>query len=240
MKHLLRLGTLACAAILTGCTGALVGEPTKATDSHVLPDEADLSDVLGSPMKVSDAPQVGGLDVLPDNIGDASPLDCVGVKRPRMRQTYQDAPVRSARTILWQTNPDVTTYPRPNFAVTVGVVELESTRDARAWYSKFSAQWQLCQGKTVITHNVVSQGTTYSDKITRVSDSGGIVTAVDMQMAMTGDARPSPMERALTAESRYLVDVQVADIGWRTNDSINANNAIAVAQLIADTINSTP
>jgi hypothetical protein len=204
----------------------------------VLPDEADLSAVLGSPMKVSDAPQVGGLDVLPDNIGDASPVECVGVKRPRMQQTYRDAPVRSARTILWQTSPDVTTYPRPNFVVTVGVVELDSADSARNWYTKYSAQWRRCQGETVITHDVVSQGNTYSDEITRVSDSAGILTAVDMQTAMTGHGRPSPMERALTAASRYLVDVQVADTGWRTNDSINADNASAVAQLIADTINS--
>ncbi|EIV24931.1 Hypothetical conserved lipoprotein LppR [Mycobacteroides abscessus subsp. abscessus] len=238
---------LLTAVALAGCSGTVEGRAVKPSASalgirsitQVLPDISELAKVLGSPMKVGYPDgQPGGADILAGGFKGAEPAECVPVKLSGAQATYQGAHVKSAVVIEWETSTELKAFPRPFFSVQVAVVELGAHGDARDVYARAAALWQRCQGKTIVTHDVAGTGETFADNITQVSDAEGMLTAVDVQSAVSTSTSPNRYQRAFTAVSEYLVDVRVVNTAWRTGDSMNPDNAVAVAQLIASRISS--
>ncbi|OHU44763.1 hypothetical protein BKG78_05315 [Mycobacteroides chelonae] len=179
----------------------------------------------------------GSLNTLPSGIGDASPAECVGVRAAAMRQSYEDAPVHAASESTWKTSTDYTPFPSPDFRVTLGVIELDTPNSAHRQYSSLVSRWSQCRGRIIVQHNMGGSGGTFTNEITRVIDAEGMLTSVVMESAW-GD-RAAPNQRALTAASRYLIDVSVTDTAWHTDGSVEPVNAVAVARLVSDKINST-
>ncbi|WP_165803785.1 sensor domain-containing protein [Mycobacteroides abscessus] len=231
--------------VVAGCSAAVDGDPAAGRVAgsglppiaQVLPGDSAMSGVLGSPMRTEFPRLPGGLDALPGGVGDASPVECVGVRAAALRQSYEDAPVRAASESTWKTATDSTLFPTPDFRITLGVIELDTPESARRQYSSLVSRWSWCQGRTVVEHNVGGSGGTFTSEVTRVADAEGMLTAVVLESAW-GD-RPLPNQRALTAASRYLIDVSVTDTSWHTGGSVEPINAVAVARLVADKINST-
>lgn len=233
-------------AVLTGCS-TVEGQAVKPSASavaasartlaQVLPDEAAMSEALGSPMKNPYPRPPGGLSALPDGTGGATPTECVILRTAAMRQGFEDAPVRTASESTWKTSTDATLFPVPDFDVTLGVVELDTPEHAQSHYTALVTRWAGCQGRTVVQHNFGGSGKDLTSQITRVSDTSGMLTAVVMESAF-GD-RPSPTARALTSAGRYVIDVEVGDTSWHTGDPIGTDNAVAVARMVAERINST-
>lgn len=154
-----------------------------------------------------------------------------------MRQGFEGAPVRTASESTWKTSTDSTLFPVPDFDVTLGVVELDTPEHAQSHYAALVTRWTGCQARTVVQHNFGGSGKDLTSQITRVSDTNGMVTAVVMESAF-GD-RPSPSQRALTSAGRYAIDVEVSNTSWHTGDPIGTDNAVAVARMVAERINST-
>lgn len=232
---------------LAGCSGTVEGQAVKPSASavaasartfaRVLPDEPAMSETLGSPMKNPYPHPPGGLSALPDGTGGAIPVECVIVSRAAMRQGYEGAHVRTASESTWQTSTDSTMFPKPDYKVTLGVVELDTPEHAQNHYAALVTRWTGCQGRTVVQHNFGGSGSELTSQITQVSDTTGMLTAVVMESAF-GD-RPSPTARALTSTGRYVIDVEVGDTSWHTGDSIGTDKAVAVARMVAERINST-
>ncbi|UEA50380.1 sensor domain-containing protein [Mycobacteroides abscessus] len=223
---------------LTGCTAAVEGEPVGTVGGgarsvvRMLPDRGELSAVIGARMQFGNDGAAGGTD-LRDLDSDDSAGGCLGVKRSGARRAYPASHIRDAVANAWETvNTD------PHFNVHVAVVELDSVDDAQAAYSRITAQWQQCRGKTVYAMNPAGTERLFAYQFTRVDGSEGMLTANVMQSTVNLSSQSTPSQRALTAVSQYLVDADVYSMSWRTGDPIVTDNAEAVAHLIASKIDS--
>jgi hypothetical protein len=203
------LSSALVASLLAGCTSTLPGQPYRPANvvERALPTAAEIGKALRFRVETSTDPQLGGLDVLRDDKDALSPRDCAGITHAGYRQSYQDAPVRDTGRRLW-----VSTHASDeHVSAAVSVVELDSVNSARSWYTKSVAQWHKCRGVTVTER--ASSKLSFIQKISQVTDSDGTLTA---QIAVTtSDTMISPGVnwRALTATSRYLIDVEVFRIG---------------------------
>ncbi|RIT31393.1 sensor domain-containing protein [Mycobacteroides abscessus] len=226
--------------VVAGCSTTVQGNPIGqlARDESVrsvvraLPDLAELSSVMGVAMRTGEGGVVGGSD-LRDLDDDDSAGECLGVKRTGARRAYLAADIRDAVENHWET-----VNARPHFDVNVAVVELDSVDDAQASYARIGAQWRQCRGKTVYSMNPTGTERLWAYEFTRVDESNGMLTAVDMESMANGTTQSTPAQRALTVVSDYLIDVDVYSMSWRTGDPIVTDNAVAVAHLIASKINS--
>lgn len=236
-----------CAVVLlAGCSAAVSGravtisplpEPPHRPVAELLPNDAELSAALGSPMRNRYGGRSGGVEILPNGKADAGPLECLKVQAPAMRYTYEDAPVRAAIRLTWATNTDTNYFPTPNFRTTTGIIELDTRASARTWYSQFSTQWRQCQGRTVTVH--ATSKYIIAHEIISVSDTGNRVTSV-LLLSGPSSPRPAVVQRVLAQEDRYLIDTEVIDIA---NDprraAPNTQVTEAIADLIAHKLNNT-
>ncbi|WP_234791630.1 sensor domain-containing protein [Mycolicibacterium mucogenicum] len=208
------------------------------TARQALPDAGEVSTAVGSPLQTRAESSVGGVDLLPDGMKDASPIECLGVRAPRMRQTYIGAPVTAVVEGQWATSAAPQQIPDPDVQVVAAVLELDSPDSARSWYSKFVSQWLLCNGTTVRTASASTNAhDTDTAKITQVADSMGVLdAAVLVSGGGPNIGNPLVNQRALTAVSHFLVDVEVTQIGGRAMDLAANSLAIAVVRLIANKI----
>ncbi len=207
-----------------------------------LPDPAELSVMVGATMQTEFDGPVGGIDVLPNGMGDASPIECLGVYSPRMRRTFQDAPVTAAVEGQWEATSESGEPGDADVRITAGLIELDSAGSAHSWYSKFAAQWQSCQGQTVTMASAIAGSHEQNAaEITDVADTDGLLhAAVLVSARYTADARmPLVKQRALTAAARFIVDVQVVRISTDSANHVADDEAVAVAHLIANRIVST-
>ncbi len=192
------------AMVAPGCSTTVGGSASgtrfsaSARDSlqtmrQVLPDDSEVSTAVGSPVQARSESPVGGVDVLPDGMKDATPIDCLGVRAPRMRRTYQGAPVAAVVEGQWASAAAPQQIPDPDVQVVAAVVELDSPDSARAWYSKFVSQWQLCDGRTVLTASPsTSSHETDAAEITRVAELGGVVHAAVL-LSVAGQDGGNPL-----------------------------------------------
>lgn len=92
-------------AALAGCSETVEGQAVKPSASavaasartfaQVLPDEPAMSEALGPPIQNPYPRPSGGLSVLPDGTGGATPTDCVILRTAAMRQGFEGAPAKS-------------------------------------------------------------------------------------------------------------------------------------------------
>lgn len=228
-RALLSAGVVVTMGLLTGCTTTVAGQPARPVNvvERALPTAAEIGHILGFPVEGDTAPQLGGLDTLRDGKDNVSPRECIGITHAGYRQSYEGAPVRDTGRRLW-----ITRYSRDeNVSAAVSIIELDSAHSAQSWYSKSTAQWHQCQGVTV-TERI--HKLSFFQTISRVTDSNATLVA---QIALTtNDSMISPGVnwRALTATSRYLVDVEVFRIG-NSSRSADADPG-AIARFVVDKI----
>nr|WP_197514912.1 sensor domain-containing protein [Mycobacterium sp. 852013-50091_SCH5140682] len=247
-----RIGVAALGLILSACSSTVGGnaaayQPSQQTGDRVqsirqvLPESGELSVAVGAPMQSESEASVGGIGSLPNGLGDASPIECLGVHSPRMRRTYQDAPVTGAVDGEWETGSGSVALPDPDIRITVGVIELDSAASSHSWYSKFASQWQQCDGKTMTMASAIAGSHEQNvAEVTNVADSDGVISAAVLVRAGVADTRrPLVKQRALTAASRFIVDVEVVQIDSNSADRVTDDQAVAVARLTANRIVST-
>ncbi|AWG48120.1 Hypothetical conserved lipoprotein LppR [Mycobacteroides abscessus] len=235
---------LVVVAMLVGCSELVNGralkpapppDPPERPITRVLPDQAELSRVLRSPMQARYGGRPGGVQMLPDGMAGASLVECIKVHAPVMRHTYEQAPVHAATRITWNTERGHMQFPAPDLRTTFGVIELDTSDSARSWYRRLAADWRRCEGKTAV---IVRANYTLRYDIGPISDAGDLMTTV-LMFSGTGSSRPMPVQRALAQVSRYLIDVEImdfADLKHPAEPGIT-DKAEAIAQLITDQIN---
>lgn len=241
MRRLLLLPVVVC---LAGCTAVVAGqanrfvplsEPPDRPITQILPDQVELSRTLSSPMQARYGGRPGGVQVLPNGMAGAVPVECIKVHAPAMRHTYRQAPVRAAIRITWKTDTDHVRFPTPNLRTTFGVIEFDTTDSARTWYRLFAADWRHCQGETAV---IRTASYTLRYDIGRTSDAGDLLTTV-LMLSGTNGARPMPVQRALAQVSRYLIDVEVMDTAHSgdPSEAVATQRAEAITELISEKIN---
>ncbi len=229
---------------LSGCSALVAGQPVRPAPlpdpperpiTLVLPDQVELSRVLGSPMRARYGGRPGGVNVLPNGLAGASPTECIKVHSPAMRHTYRLAPVRAASWITWKTDRGHMQFPTPDLKTTFGVIELDTPASARAWYRRFADDWRECRDKTAVIRRA---NYTIRYGIGRTSDAGDLLTTV-LMFSGTGSSRPMPVQRALAQVSRYLIDVEIMDFDYFRHpaEPTTSDKAETITQLIADKIN---
>lgn len=246
-------GILVITLALSGCSTTTSGEASRASQppaaeapsrpiEQLSPTVDELSQALNSTMKITlPVLSSNSIKVLPEGVGDASPVECVGAKRYGMRQTYAQARVLAAATGSWETNTHTDLHIRPDYSVDVAIVEVDTATAAQTLLRKFVSQWQKCQTTPVVSHNVGTDGNTFTDRITQVTDTNGTLSAIDMQSEVNKygiETGPTPIQRTVATASRYLIDVQVENTGWLPGNPISTTNAEAVAKLITAKIDS--
>jgi hypothetical protein len=205
---------------------------------QLAPTAEEMSETLGSTMKVSLVQTSHDIKLLPDGIGDTTPAECVGAKAAGMRQTYAQAPFTAALIGWWETS-DGNMFPRPDFHVDAAVVELTTAAAAETLHRKFASQWRQCQATPIVEHNVASVGNTFIDQITNVTESEGLLAAIDMQSTDNQygvHSDPEPIERAVAVVDRFLIDVHIVDTAGLHMGVIPPEHATAVAKLIGSKI----
>lgn len=229
MPHRLLFAAIALVGLLGGCTNSVAGRPARPVDvvERALPTAGEIARILGSPVEADTAPQVGGLDSLRDAKDTVTPHECIGVTHAGYRQSYEGATVHDTGRRLW-----VTPYrSAAHLSAAVAIVELDSAQSARAWYLASVKQWHKCQGMTV-TERIARLS--FIQTIDQVTDSNATLAA---KIGLSTDAQlvsPGMNWRALTATSRYLVDVEVFRIG---KDSGSADpDPTAIARSVVDKI----
>jgi hypothetical protein len=215
--------------LLTSCTSTVTGQAARPVNvvERALPTAAELKQVLGVAMGAGTPPQLGGLDTLRDDKDAVSPRDCAGITHTGYRQSYEGASVRDTARKLWTTPYSTDDH----ISAAISIIELDSAHDAQSWYAKSEKQWHKCQGVTVTER---LQKLSFIQTISRVTESNETLT---VQIAITMNDKmmsPGVNWRALTATSRYLVDVEVCRIG---DDAGSPDpDPSAVARLVAGNI----
>lgn len=232
--------------LLAGCSVAVSGravttsplpEPPQRPITKLLPDEAELSAALGSPMRSRYGGRPGGVEILPNGKKGAAPVECLAVQSPAMRYTYSSAPVRAAIRLTWATNTETIQLPTPNFRTTTGIIELGTQASAHTWYSQFSAQWRQCKDRTVTLQ--VNANYTLTYEITSVSDDGNRITSTEL-LSGPGTRRPGVVQRVLAQEGRYLIDTETIDTTEDPGKTPpTTHDAETITDLIARKINTT-
>ncbi|KRQ28224.1 hypothetical protein AOT83_22165 [Mycobacteroides sp. H001] len=200
-----------------------------------MPDEAELSAALGSPMRSRYGGRPGGVEILPNGKKGAAPVECLAVQSPAMGYTYSSAPVRAAIRLTWATNTETIHLPTPNFRTTTGIIELDTQASAHTWYSQFSTQWRQCEDRTVTLQ--VNANYTLTYEITSVSDDGNRITSTEL-LSGPGTRRPGVVQRVLAQEGRYLIDTETIDTTEDPGKTPpTTHDAETITDLIAHKIN---
>lgn len=218
-------------ALLVGCSNPAEGHADRTAHTgpeQALPSSSELSQALDMQMRPDAAVRVGGADLLRDS-SRAVPQGCTGVAHSGDHQTYKDAHLDAVTQGSWITSGDGD----PTHAI-ITVAEFSSPQDTHAWYLSTAADWQRCQGITVTER---TKSFTFADGIERVEESAGSLNAELLFLTKEGLSTPMPHSRAVTAVSRYAVDVEVLGRAHPGADTLGAA-AEAIARLVAGKITS--
>lgn len=196
--------------VLSGCAVTVDGSARRHTSAgaalqELLPRADEIATAVGNPIEPSGPPHAGSIDALPNGIRDsegASPLDCLGAVTPLMRVVYESAGVQA---VAWAD------FARFGHSATVssvetGVVQLGADAEASRMFSRFTAQWQSCEGTTVTIHAGAAGGLDLT--VTRVRVEGPILSAIILSDG--GDGSVFPTEHAVGVAADCIVDVDVA------------------------------
>jgi hypothetical protein len=228
-KPVNRFAALLAFGLLAGCstTSTTAGRPVKAPPPAVeraLPDTSQLSHALGGlPVENHADISVGGSGVLRADDNSSSPPQCAGITHAGYLPSFQGAPVRAVSRSPWKAPPGRD----DSIIIVISVVELDTARDAQAWYSKTAARWAACANTEVDERY---SNTVFIQKVSTVNDSDHTLTAELTVTTEDGLVTPQTNRRALALTSRFLVDVE----GLVTKNSSGAAkfDATNIAQLV--------
>jgi PknH-like extracellular domain len=197
-------------ALLTGCTQAVAGSPTKSDAAlGILPTESEISAAVDSPLSTFGfEPFVGGVEILPDGYrtdSDAEPIACVAVTDTAPRIVYEPLPVlEAARLSFFNWDPGVATS-----GADAAAVRMSTGDGARAAFDEFAGRWRQCDGSTVVKY---LPGVTGADVDARVQDvevDGPVMSATVNTGDRAGDDT-ARYERAIGVRGDTIVEVSLA------------------------------
>ncbi|MDM4141831.1 sensor domain-containing protein [Mycobacterium sp. FLAC0960] len=205
------LAALIAVLLTAGCTETTSGTAVLAPSAgrvppikRVLFDGTALARLLGQPFQpYPHYSEFGGLDTLGSNWDNGRPADCIGVVHPMQRVTYASAPIQETAAEMWVHKGDSVKVD----SVEQGIVELRTVADADALFVKFTAQWQRCDGTTLMVEPIDAWG---ADAISDVRVSDSVVAATVSRGSGPHDGLNAiPEARALGVKGPYLVEVRV-------------------------------
>lgn len=205
------LAALTAALLVGGCTETISGTSTLAPSAGRVPaikralfDGAALAKLLDQPFQPYPRfSEFGGVDKLGTTWDEAKPADCIGVVHLMQRIAYGSAPVQETAAEMWVHKGDSV---KADF-VQEGIVELRTAADADALFARFAAQWQKCDGTTLMAPPTDIYGT---DAISDVRVLDSVVAAtVSMGSGPHSVLSAEPIGRALGVRGRFLVEVAV-------------------------------
>jgi hypothetical protein len=233
--------------LATGCTHVVGGtvRPAKnlkprpltgQTIKQVLLDGDALAKMLDQPFK-SDSdlpPWFGGADRLRSSYSRSpSRTDCLGVTTIQEKGSYKSASIDSVAGESWWHDGSSAKV----ISVTEGVVALPTVAAANALFTKFSAQWQQCEGVAI---DLPADKLSFTDTISDVRLANSVLAATVASKSNRPGASAIPEARALGVRVNCLVEVEVAFYSSRRpSDQGSADlttSGIDVARAMMDTI----
>jgi hypothetical protein len=209
---------------------------TGQTIMEVLVGDKTLSRILNQPFVIDSRlpPRFGGPDTLQD-LGSSSPADCLGVAEMLHQSAYGASKVDDVAVETWRHAG----MPAQLTSIKEGVVSLPTAADAGALFSKFSQQWQRCDGHTVVLPDDVFR---LRAEITNVqvapSVLGGTVS-IAFDSPQQGPAS-IPAGRAIGVRDNCLVEVEVdffnASSRSLQRSSVTNATAFDIAQLMMNRV----
>lgn len=234
------LAAVIAVLLASGCTENISGTATLAPNAGRVPaikralfDGTALAKLLDQPFQPYPRySEFGGGDKLGTTWDKAQPADCIGVVHWMQRGPYGSAPVQETAAEMWVHKGDSV---KVDF-VQQGIVALRTAADADALFARFVAQWQKCDGTTLIAPPTDIYGT---DAISDVRVLDSVVAAtVSMGSGPHSILNATPVARALGVKGPYLVEMTVYFIpiygpGDQGNGDINTT-AIDLTHALMD------
>jgi hypothetical protein len=175
------------------------------TIAQVLVGDSTLSRILNQPF-IIDAripPRFGGPETL-QGFGSDSPTACLGVAEMLHQSVYQSSKVNDVAVEAWRHAARSTELT----GVKEGVVRLATPADASALFSRFSQQWQQCDGQELLLPDPVLR---LKARISNVQVAQAVLAGtVSVAFASPGSVAASvPAGRAIGVRDNCLVEVEV-------------------------------
>lgn len=234
------LAAVVAVLLVSGCTQTVSGTGTLAPSAGRVPaikralfDGTALAKLLDQPfLPYPHYSLFGGGDKLGTAWDKAKPAECIGVVHLMQRGPYGSAPIQETAAEMWVGKRDSVKID----IVQQGIVALRTAADADALFARFVAQWQKCDGTTLIAPPTDIYGT---DAISDVRVLNSVVAAtVSMGSAPYSVLNATPVARALGVKGPYVVEVRVDFIpiyGPRDQGNGNINTtAIDLAHALMD------
>jgi hypothetical protein len=209
---------------------------TGPTVQQVLLGDSTLSRILNQPFTIDPRipPRFGGPETLQD-FGSDSPTGCLGVAEMLHQSVYQSSKVNDVAVEAWR---HVAKYAELT-GVKEGVVSLATPADANALFSKFSQQWQRCDGQELLLPDPVLR---LKARISNVQVAPSVLAGtVSVGFASPGsDTASVPAGRAIGVRDNCLVEVEV-DYFNASASSLQEPGAIeatsvGIAQMMMDNV----
>lgn len=209
---------------------------TGSTIRQVLLGDSTLSRILNQPFTIDPRlpPRFGGPETLQD-FGSDLPTGCLGVAEMLHQSVYQSSKVNDVAVEAWRhaaRSAELT-------SVKEGVVSLPTSADATALFSKFSQQWQRCDGQELLLPDPVLR---LKARISNVQVAPSVLAGiVSIAFASPGsDAESIPAGRAIGVRDNCLVEVEV-DYFNASTPSLQESGAIKatsvrIAQIMMDKV----
>lgn len=209
---------------------------TGLTITQVLLGDSALSRILSQPFTIDPRlpARFGGPETLQD-FGSDSPTGCLGVAEMLHHSVYQSGKVKDVAIEAWRHAAEYAELTD----VKEGVVSLATPADARALFSRFSQQWQKCDGQDLLLPDPVLK---LRAKISNVQVAPSVLAGtVSIAFASSGlDAASIPAGRAIGVRDNCLVEVEVDYFNGSTaslqgSGVINATS-VGIARIMMDKV----
>jgi PknH-like extracellular domain len=207
---------------------------TGPTITKVLLGDNALSRILNQRFTIDPRlpPRFGGPEAL-QHLGSDSPTGCLGVAEMLHQSVYQTSRVNDVAVETWRHAIKSTELND----VKEGVVSLPTRADANALFSRFSQQWQRCDGQQLPLPDPVLR---LDAKISNVQVSPSVLAAtVSIALASPGSHAPCiPAARAIGVRDNCLVEVEADFFNASSPQEPGAIGATAVriAQIMMDNV----
>lgn len=241
------VAVLSIGLLAVGCTAVTGGKAqapprpmarslTGQTIRQVLLDGGALSRILNEPFIINRRlpPRYGGPEAMQD-LQSASRFDCLGVAEMLHESVYQSSEVNDVADETWReagTSAKLTD-------IKEGVVSLPTAADANALFSRFSQQWQKCDGQALLLPDSVFR---LRAKITDVQ-LASTVLAGTVWIALdspSSEKLSMPARRAIGVRGNCLVEVEVDFFGEASRplqgSVVNSATAVDITQIMMDRV----
>jgi hypothetical protein len=204
---------------------------TGPTIRQVLLGDSTLSRILNQPFTIDPRlpPRFGGPETLQD-FGSDSPTGCLGVAEMLHQSVYQSSKVNDVAVETWRHAARSTELT----SVKEGVVGLPTSAEATALFSRFSEQWQRCDGQELLLPDPVLR---MQARILHVQVAPSVLAGT---VSLTFAGASIPAGRAIGVRDNCIVEVEV-DFFNASTQSLQGSGvveatAVRIAQIMMDKI----